>query len=597
MALVEEKVSKLELDDTVLLICTIEAAHNLKDHTEYVIRVQKGPIPENSWTVLRRYSQFVNLENELRIAGIGLPLPPKKILGKMDREFIAERQQGLQDFLDAVLKHHMLAISKPVRIFLDEANFAANLQETALRHISMFFRSESHWEVVEPLPDIGWRIRKKYFLIKDKRQAREKYLLSWSQLGPDKQLSEKDLDLCMKTFSSFQHPYLCPVKFASCNDTCGITIRQYYMQGTLRDYICKSKPRQPFLKKYASPKYYQMLPFSDIQRYGRQLLEILKYLHSKGYYYGHMHAGNVIIDGDNNCQLLDLENIILGLPSYYRAHLTQYRKIQSLESVDVYCFGQLLYEMTFGRSLNVATCDVYPYHCPPELRSVLESVLTTEACKNGLPSVNDLLQHQLFQSVIPHPIMDTVHIKIPARLKQPLKEAFLIVTRHLHVEQKLIHHYQRVSKAQAYHMSDEEKRKRRRSKRKQLLERQQSTEVPTINGNSHNTSTDSHNSSISGQIVNNVSPDITPDSQNISVDSHNAGIESHDTSADNCDVSSDSGDISTRSSNFSQVNGASDASSHDADISGSEISDPGERHALLHSITGFSSFDHRVQSG
>ena len=26
--------------------------------------------------------------------------------------------------------------------------------------------------------------------------------------------------------------------------------------------------------------------------------------------------------------------------------------------------------------------------------SVLESVLTTEACKNGLPSVNDLLQHQ-----------------------------------------------------------------------------------------------------------------------------------------------------------------------------------------------------------
>jgi len=63
---------------------------------EYVIRVQKGPIPENSWTVLRRYSQFVNLENELRIAGIGLPLPPKKILGKMDREFIAERQQGLQ---------------------------------------------------------------------------------------------------------------------------------------------------------------------------------------------------------------------------------------------------------------------------------------------------------------------------------------------------------------------------------------------------------------------------------------------------------------------------------------------------------------------
>ena len=38
MALVEQKLSKLELDDTVLLICTIEAAHNLKDHTVRYLR-------------------------------------------------------------------------------------------------------------------------------------------------------------------------------------------------------------------------------------------------------------------------------------------------------------------------------------------------------------------------------------------------------------------------------------------------------------------------------------------------------------------------------------------------------------------------------
>ena len=84
----------------------------------------------------------------------------------------------------------------------------------------------------------------------------------------------------------------------------------------------------PFLKKYASPKYSQMLAFCDIQKYGKQILQTLKYLHNKGYYYGHLHAGNVVIDGNNNCQLLDLENSILGLPSYYRSHFTQYRKIQ-----------------------------------------------------------------------------------------------------------------------------------------------------------------------------------------------------------------------------------------------------------------------------
>lgn len=130
--------------------------------------------------------------------------------------------------------------------------------------------------------------------------------------------------------------------------------------------------------------------------------------------------------------------------------------------MDVYCFGQLLFEMTFGSQLNGATCDQFPFECPAELRkcfdllvirtlvatcglsnvksrnslkwggeypdtpalnlvqlvlplvnlcklpsyasvisilcifstgSVMESILTTEACKNGIPTLNDLLIH------------------------------------------------------------------------------------------------------------------------------------------------------------------------------------------------------------
>ena len=36
--------------------------------------------------------------------------------------------------------------------------------------------------------------------------------------------------------------------------------------------------------------------------------------------------------------------------------------------IDVYSFGQLLYEMCFGDPLNAATCETFPAHCPPELR-------------------------------------------------------------------------------------------------------------------------------------------------------------------------------------------------------------------------------------
>ena len=40
---------------------------------------------------------------------------------------------------------------------------------------------------------------------------------------------------------------------------------------------------------------------------------------------------------------------------------------QTLEAVEVYCFGRLLYEMTTGRSLERLTCDVTPHGCSPEL--------------------------------------------------------------------------------------------------------------------------------------------------------------------------------------------------------------------------------------
>ena len=53
--------------------------------------------------------------------------------------------------------------------------------ENALRNVSMFFRSEPTWNVVgsEPLKDIGWRIRKQYYLISNKDPKLSRHLLTW----------------------------------------------------------------------------------------------------------------------------------------------------------------------------------------------------------------------------------------------------------------------------------------------------------------------------------------------------------------------------------------------------------------------------------
>lgn len=44
----------------------------------------------------------------------------------MDREFIAERQKGLQAYLNFITQHHILSSCEFVKKFLDTNNYSAN---------------------------------------------------------------------------------------------------------------------------------------------------------------------------------------------------------------------------------------------------------------------------------------------------------------------------------------------------------------------------------------------------------------------------------------------------------------------------------------
>uniref|UniRef100_A0A8C1Y3L3 PX domain-containing protein kinase-like protein n=1 Tax=Cyprinus carpio TaxID=7962 RepID=A0A8C1Y3L3_CYPCA len=406
---------KPPLDDTVPLIAVIEASQSLQSHTEYIIRVQRGVSTDNSWTVISLSSQ---------ISGLNLPLPPKKLLGNMDREFIAERQKGLQAYLNYITRHHILSSYELVKKFLDTNNYSVNYTEIALQQVSMFFRSDPKWEVIEPLKDIGWRLRKRYFLVKDKDQPKDKQVLSWCILHGQKHF-----------------------------------IRVFSEKGTLRDHICKVKPKEPFLKKYCNPKKIQGLEQQQIRTYGRQILEALKFLHDKGFPYGHLHASNVLIE-ENTCKLLDIENSLLGLPSYYRPYVTQFRKINTTESIDVYSFGHLLYEMTYGRPPDAVPVDQYPPAPFSSVVSVLQSILSTEACKTGMPTVSQLLQTPLFSDVLLFN-SEKPQFKISSKLKEALKSSKECLEQRLVEEQRTIHQHKRLTRAQSHHGSEEEKRKRK----------------------------------------------------------------------------------------------------------------------------------------
>uniref|UniRef100_A0A8B9QAM9 PX domain containing serine/threonine kinase like n=1 Tax=Apteryx owenii TaxID=8824 RepID=A0A8B9QAM9_APTOW len=379
--------------------------------------------------------------------------------GNMEREFIAERQKGLQTYLDVITTHHILSNCELVKKFLDPNSYSVNYTEIALQHVSMFFRSEPKWEVVEPLKDIGWRIRKKYFLMKIRNQPKERLMLSWADLGPDKYLSDKDLQYAVKLLSSCSHPYIYKVTFATANESSALVIRPFSEKGTLKDLIYKAKPKDPFLKKYCNPKKIQGLELQQIKTYGRQILEVLKFLHEKGFPYGHLHSGNVMLDGDT-CKLLDLENSLLGLPSFYRSYFSQFRKINTLEGIDVHCFGHLLYEMTYGRPPDTIPVDSFPPAPSVFVVSVLESILTCEAMKNGMPTVSRLLQMPLFSDVL-LTNSEKPQFKIPTKLKEALKTSKECIEKRLTEEQKSIHQHRRLTRAQSHHGSEEEKKRRK----------------------------------------------------------------------------------------------------------------------------------------
>uniref|UniRef100_A0A8C4JSJ8 PX domain containing serine/threonine kinase like n=1 Tax=Dromaius novaehollandiae TaxID=8790 RepID=A0A8C4JSJ8_DRONO len=471
-----------DLLDNNVLTTSIIYSENTRSITLYIHRVKHT---ENAESIF--WLQNNHFSSLFKISTLSLPLPPKKLIGNMEREFIAERQKGLQTYLDVITTHHILSNCELVKKFLDPNSYSVNYTEIALQHVSMFFRSEPKWEVVEPLKDIGWRIRKKYFLMKIRNQPKERLMLSWADLGPDKYLSDKDLQYAVKLLSSCSHPYIYKVTFVTASESSALVIRPFSEKGTLKDLIYKAKPKDPFLKKYCNPKKIQGLELQQIKTYGRQILEVLKFLHEKGFPYGHLHSGNVMLDGDT-CKLLDLENSLLGLPSFYRSYFSQFRKINTLEGIDVHCFGHLLYEMTYGRPPDTVPVDSFPPAPSVFVVSVLESILTCEAMKNGMPTVSRLLQMPLFSDVL-LTNSEKPQLKIPTKLKEALKNSKECIEKRLTEEQKLIHQHRRLTRAQSHHGSEEEK------KRRKILARKKSKRSAYESGEEHSAKYSNSNNS------------------------------------------------------------------------------------------------------
>lgn len=76
--------------------------------------------------------------------------------------------------------------------------------ELALQHVSLALRGEVGWEVVSPLTEIGWRLRKHYYHVRSKNAPKEEFWASWIDYGPDRHLDDKDMHAVFKSLSQIQ---------------------------------------------------------------------------------------------------------------------------------------------------------------------------------------------------------------------------------------------------------------------------------------------------------------------------------------------------------------------------------------------------------
>ncbi|CAB3229019.1 unnamed protein product [Arctia plantaginis] len=488
-----EKISQTKalIDDTEKLTCIVENAQNINKHTEYTLQVQRGHSKETTWNVSRRYRDFAALHASLQQANVDLPLPPKKLIGNMQPSFIAERQIALQNYINEVLNHEMLALSLQVRSFLDPTSYSLDIAEHALQTVSIALRGDGRYELKGPLPDIGWRIRKHYFLVTD-TENRTNCLLSWQSYGPEKYLSDKDLHTAFKSLLNLSHPYIDQVLAINNLETSAFVVRKIHENGSLRDILYGTEYNKNHLAKYANPRIRKPFTIGQIAHYGYQILQALKFLHEKGIPHGHIHPGNITID-NQRVLLMDIENVLIGVPCLYRPHLLHLRRTTTAEGIDVYCFGRTLYEMAFGTTLQDYYCDFYPDGINEDLESVLRLCLSSTSCKHGGPSLDHLLQHPLF---VRAPLNGLsmgnndvrMHLKFPIALKDELKAAVATSEARLKSEQKLVRSAKREVRIQEILSSEEEmKKQKRRAKKRDSVWKSTSSLAETVRSQSAST--------------------------------------------------------------------------------------------------------------
>ncbi|XP_059350506.1 uncharacterized protein LOC130697539 isoform X2 [Daphnia carinata] len=295
----------------------------------------------------------------------------------------------------------------------------SDIRELATNICRQYIRSSSRYHLLDHLKDIGSRIDKQWFMIRDDSLKTERLLTIVPLTGSPGygcEVTTTDADATRNAlidlFTALQHPYIYPVldvdfvygSVASTNSPfCEeakpvlVAVFPFNTKGSLKDLIYRSRWQDDWGQKYCQRS--EGLPLLQVQRLGRQILEALLFLQERGFPpFGHLHSGNVIIQ-NGVARLTGFENTLLGFSS--RIHPMVKSILPGTPAVvDTICFGHVLFEMCSGYELYAPKPtarhleDLQSY---PQVIEVLDYIFNSPG--EEYPTIGNLAILEFFRNI------------------------------------------------------------------------------------------------------------------------------------------------------------------------------------------------------